>query len=599
MYCLFVYGISEVISLAKTLLVYSSPEIGVLSFRPQQDVKIFSKSAGARADLWGVEINGKRGYVPKNLLRETKVFKAKLEFLVPTEQPAQSAQPKKETEKISPSSVNYEVFKGTTIYPDDVSGEFEATPSSGIVSDKIQESEKIEEETATTPTPEITPPPVQNVETELSNDIKEKSEEFDDEDEEEEEERNTEEEDEDDDEEEEVEEEESDLNPNVIEAIRNKINDNVESIENKIDENKIKTNYMESIENEINENVVKTNNAEPSESKYDNLDVLQNKIVEPTAEVDDNKNETIPQTNDNIDLKNDTDVKVPSMPAETENLIVDDGEKEELATDSMKVPENIETLPEISPQETVTVPEPSTQSAPIITVTETLETPSEPPTVVPINTVTGTPIEQPPTVAPIGTDTDTLGTPTDSPKPLEVSERPSETVSSPQHTTENPPELPIPIYENILELFTENPRNHESEEKTEPPVVQALTSAENIEEATTDSVESTEKIDIIAEAPETANESDGIFSKLYTGLFGANDNVIGDSDLEKKELPEAINYSTLEETMKIDPIKVQTEPIEEQTEEPDHGVFEKHTHEKPFDKYLENSQKYNEIPHGK
>lgn len=43
---------------------------------------VFSKSAGSREDLWGVEINGVRGYVPKRFVREDKILKRNLDFIV-------------------------------------------------------------------------------------------------------------------------------------------------------------------------------------------------------------------------------------------------------------------------------------------------------------------------------------------------------------------------------------------------------------------------------------------------------------------------------------------------------------------------------------
>ncbi|CAH1118904.1 unnamed protein product [Phaedon cochleariae] len=64
----------EPISLAKTLLRYSSPEPGVLSFSPNADVTIFSKDVDSKKGYWEVEINGKRGYVPKTYIRESKIL---------------------------------------------------------------------------------------------------------------------------------------------------------------------------------------------------------------------------------------------------------------------------------------------------------------------------------------------------------------------------------------------------------------------------------------------------------------------------------------------------------------------------------------------
>ncbi|KAH0539427.1 hypothetical protein KQX54_004731 [Cotesia glomerata] len=73
------------VSLAKTVMKYHSNDPQILSFEPNVDVTVFSKSAGSRDDLWGVEIAGRRGYAPVGFIREKKVLKKDLEHEVPTE----------------------------------------------------------------------------------------------------------------------------------------------------------------------------------------------------------------------------------------------------------------------------------------------------------------------------------------------------------------------------------------------------------------------------------------------------------------------------------------------------------------------------------
>ncbi|XP_008197649.1 transport and Golgi organization protein 1 isoform X2 [Tribolium castaneum] len=112
------------ISLAKTLLRYSSPDSRILSFAPNVDITIYSKSAGSREDLWGGEINGKRGYVPKHMVRETKVLQ-KPTLLVDTEF-SNETDSKEVPSQVEPNKVQepYEVVDGTTIYlnpQDDIS----------------------------------------------------------------------------------------------------------------------------------------------------------------------------------------------------------------------------------------------------------------------------------------------------------------------------------------------------------------------------------------------------------------------------------------------------------------------------------------------
>lgn len=81
--------------MAKTLTTYFSNDKDILSFAANTEVKVFSRSAGVRKDLWGVEIFGKRGYAPKNLIREYSILKSKLLFEVPTESSEENV-PKKE-----------------------------------------------------------------------------------------------------------------------------------------------------------------------------------------------------------------------------------------------------------------------------------------------------------------------------------------------------------------------------------------------------------------------------------------------------------------------------------------------------------------------
>ncbi|XP_056640790.1 transport and Golgi organization protein 1 isoform X2 [Diorhabda sublineata] len=114
---------TEPISLGKTLLRYNSPEHSILSFKVNEIVKIFSKEAGSRLDLWGVEINGNRGYIPKNMVREYKVL-AKPNKIVDTELLEKSEEPVEKLlgEKVDPDKVKqpYEVVDGTTIPIDSI-----------------------------------------------------------------------------------------------------------------------------------------------------------------------------------------------------------------------------------------------------------------------------------------------------------------------------------------------------------------------------------------------------------------------------------------------------------------------------------------------
>lgn len=123
--CYFLVPISN----ARTLSKYPSREEGVLSFQTNEIVTVYSKPQDKSNNLWGVEINGKRGFVPGSLIRETKITK-KREALLNVELDGVAKVPlKSETvenatpdAKIDPNSVkkDYEVVDGTTLYVDDV-----------------------------------------------------------------------------------------------------------------------------------------------------------------------------------------------------------------------------------------------------------------------------------------------------------------------------------------------------------------------------------------------------------------------------------------------------------------------------------------------
>ncbi|XP_044271652.1 transport and Golgi organization protein 1-like [Tribolium madens] len=133
------------ISLAKTLLRYSSPDSRILSFAPNVDITIYSKSAGSREDLWGGEINGKRGYVPKHMVRETKVLQ-KPTLLVNTEF-SNETDSKEVPSQVEPNNVQepYEVVDGTTIYlnpQDDISPSSTESPIQSTVVPSQDETSK-------------------------------------------------------------------------------------------------------------------------------------------------------------------------------------------------------------------------------------------------------------------------------------------------------------------------------------------------------------------------------------------------------------------------------------------------------------------------
>ncbi|XP_026477689.1 transport and Golgi organization protein 1-like, partial [Ctenocephalides felis] len=107
----------EPVSTGRTLVDYPSGDRDILSFKKNVKVIVFSKSAGSREDLWGVEINGVRGYVPKRFVREDKILKRNLDFIVDVNVKLDASDVKSNIPETIPT--NYEVIGQTTIYYSD------------------------------------------------------------------------------------------------------------------------------------------------------------------------------------------------------------------------------------------------------------------------------------------------------------------------------------------------------------------------------------------------------------------------------------------------------------------------------------------------
>merc|ERR1719495_1747709 len=69
-----------------TMLNYRANSNSMLSFKSNQEVRIISKPKDGSSDLWGVEINGKRGFVNRRHLREMRVIIKEPNF-IPGQQP--------------------------------------------------------------------------------------------------------------------------------------------------------------------------------------------------------------------------------------------------------------------------------------------------------------------------------------------------------------------------------------------------------------------------------------------------------------------------------------------------------------------------------
>merc|ERR1711892_210179 len=98
---------SVLLGVGKTVLKYFAKDDGMLSFANNKPVKIFSKGAGSNQNLWGVMIDGRRGYVNKAHVQEQRVYRKDLEFTVPTEF-SEGAEQKVEEKKLEEENVPFE-----------------------------------------------------------------------------------------------------------------------------------------------------------------------------------------------------------------------------------------------------------------------------------------------------------------------------------------------------------------------------------------------------------------------------------------------------------------------------------------------------------
>ncbi|XP_012062298.1 PREDICTED: transport and Golgi organization protein 1 [Atta cephalotes] len=124
---------SEPVSLAKTILSYRANDREVMSFGINVDVKVFSKGSGKRTDLWGVEINGKRGFAPKSFLNEYKVLKRDLLYEVPVYK--FNGEVKVQPEKFE--SIEKESSESHTLLKDELSQDDNKTPSLKYIDEGI------------------------------------------------------------------------------------------------------------------------------------------------------------------------------------------------------------------------------------------------------------------------------------------------------------------------------------------------------------------------------------------------------------------------------------------------------------------------------
>lgn len=103
--------------MARTKLAYNPGEEFMIGFRPNIPVRVLSKSAGSNPNIWGIEVGGRRGYAPKDRLREERIFvKTDLLREVPTE-PFMSVEPElnevNDTDSVADKAVSNETPSST------------------------------------------------------------------------------------------------------------------------------------------------------------------------------------------------------------------------------------------------------------------------------------------------------------------------------------------------------------------------------------------------------------------------------------------------------------------------------------------------------
>ncbi|KAH8251157.1 hypothetical protein KR032_000268 [Drosophila birchii] len=85
----------QIISTGIAKISYSSGGEGLISFKINSPIRVLSKSAGSNKQLWGVDINGRRGYANKEFIMEKKIIvrDAQLTFEVPVVGPGSPPSP--------------------------------------------------------------------------------------------------------------------------------------------------------------------------------------------------------------------------------------------------------------------------------------------------------------------------------------------------------------------------------------------------------------------------------------------------------------------------------------------------------------------------
>ena len=76
--------LTDTISIARALTDHNPDDPYHLPFRKGDTIRVISKSAGQKPDLWGGEVNGRSGYFPAHLVKDFQVYNHRPLHHVPT-----------------------------------------------------------------------------------------------------------------------------------------------------------------------------------------------------------------------------------------------------------------------------------------------------------------------------------------------------------------------------------------------------------------------------------------------------------------------------------------------------------------------------------
>lgn len=134
--------------MARTMLNYSPIEPYMIPFQRNKIVRILSKAAGSNTNVWGIEVQGRRGYAPITHLQETEVIvKADQLIEVPTEpyieKPADTEASAEAKKSIDESTVKEETVSSEGI-DNNATIAIETQEQQAVVDDKkvVSDSEK-------------------------------------------------------------------------------------------------------------------------------------------------------------------------------------------------------------------------------------------------------------------------------------------------------------------------------------------------------------------------------------------------------------------------------------------------------------------------